>query len=340
MSTCRRVLDVLNRRLPRDSEDDVCRWIMQILGPHLRTILYEAPPENEMCEHAQYCSRTLQELGDCYESWELLARWHMWLVYWGRLQQKLEEGELDQLEDDEDMSAKDIGVTMEELAAKCGPETEDLQYVLHLSRAWLIHKATELVGASWQGGHLTVFDQVECVAKEPWPEGFETMAVVYIDYLICNKERRDRSATLLRKPGTIITSAAEVNAAAPALALVALTADERCLLSLRVCRSVCAYPGVHERSQERLGERKAFRFMRYSGSRVLVRGFRTTWPWLVANSREERGEGLKDAEYYKTVGPGPELFAVLGADVYYNDKCLWHKYKSACIVEPFPLEIA
>ena len=331
---------MLNRRLPQDSEDDVFRWIMQILGPHLRPILYEAPPKDEMCEHAQYCSRILQERGDCYASWELLARWHMWLVFWGRLQEKLEDGDLDQLEDDEDVSAKDIGAAMEELAANCAPEPEELQNLLHLTRALLIDKATGLLEASWQGGHLTAIDQVECIAKEPWPEGCETMAVVYMDYVIWTKQQKDRSAALLRKPCRIITRTGEVNAAAPALARVALTAHGRCPLSLRVSRSVCAYPGVHERSQERLKERKAFKFMMYSGRRELVRGFRTTWPWLVANSREERGEGLKDAEYYKTVGPGPELFAVLGSDVYYNEKPKWQKYKSASMVEPFPLEIA
>jgi hypothetical protein len=35
------------------------------------------------------------------------------------------------------------------------------------------------------------------------------------------------------------------------------------------------------------------------------------------------------ARYFETIGPGPELFAIIASAVYYHDQNQWFKYKSA-----------
>jgi hypothetical protein len=61
-----------------------------------------------------------------------------------------------------------------------------------------------------------------------------------------------------------------------------------------------------------------------------VMGIERTWDYL-KNEFDRQGDGLLDpiARYFETIGPGPQLFAVLPLCVYYHDQQQWFKYKSA-----------
>lgn len=59
-----------------------------------------------------------------------------------------------------------------------------------------------------------------------------------------------------------------------------------------------------------------------------VLGIKRTWDYLKEAFNRE-GEGLPDARYYETMGPGPQLFAVIGEKVYYHDNNEWFQYSSA-----------
>lgn len=227
------------------------------------------------------------------------------------------------------------------------PEREDLRNLCWYIQSALIEKASDFVEARWQaiqeeGGHCqppNVLDQLMCISKEPWPEDetvAETVAVVYILHLMESFRRIEslKSGVSL----AVGSGPGRVNVASKILALVALSAlgDENCLLRLRVCRWIYNHSGVQTASKKKLSDRRAFTFLAFSGKNVLARGFRTSWSWLVANSALSRGEGLQDcaSEYFKTVGDGPELFAVINESVFYNLQQEWHQYKSAKLV-PF-----
>ena len=61
-----------------------------------------------------------------------------------------------------------------------------------------------------------------------------------------------------------------------------------------------------------------------------VTGIERTWKYL-KNEFDREGDGLPDptAKYFETIGPGPQLFAVVISSVYYHDEQQWFKYKSA-----------
>ncbi len=61
-----------------------------------------------------------------------------------------------------------------------------------------------------------------------------------------------------------------------------------------------------------------------------VLGIERTWDYL-KNEFDREGDGLPDctAKYFETIGPGPQLFAVIAPSVYYHDQNQWFKYKSA-----------
>lgn len=61
-----------------------------------------------------------------------------------------------------------------------------------------------------------------------------------------------------------------------------------------------------------------------------VMGVERTWEYL-KNEFNRQGDALADptAKYFETIGPGPQLFAVIVPFVYYHDNNQWFKYKSA-----------
>ncbi|CAF0974283.1 unnamed protein product [Rotaria sp. Silwood1] len=59
-----------------------------------------------------------------------------------------------------------------------------------------------------------------------------------------------------------------------------------------------------------------------------VFGVERTWEYL-KQEFNRHSDGLPDAKYYETMGPGPQLFAVVGDRVYYHDEEKWFSYSSA-----------
>ncbi|CAM4841177.1 unnamed protein product [Rotaria magnacalcarata] len=59
-----------------------------------------------------------------------------------------------------------------------------------------------------------------------------------------------------------------------------------------------------------------------------VMGIERTWDYL-KNEFDREGNGLSDptARYFETIGPGPQLFAVVYPSIYYHDQQQWFKYK-------------
>ena len=57
-------------------------------------------------------------------------------------------------------------------------------------------------------------------------------------------------------------------------------------------------------------------------------GIERTWDYL---KREfgRNSDGLPDAKYYETLGPGPQLFAVVNDQVYYHHDNKWSAYITA-----------
>lgn len=66
-----------------------------------------------------------------------------------------------------------------------------------------------------------------------------------------------------------------------------------------------------------------------------------TWEYL-KNQFDRHSEGLPDptAQYFETMGQGPQLFAVIYPDVYYHDQERWFKYRSAFDVVFDQMEIS
>ncbi len=63
-----------------------------------------------------------------------------------------------------------------------------------------------------------------------------------------------------------------------------------------------------------------------------VLGVERTWEYLKQEFYRQ-SDGLPDAKYYETIGPGPQLFAVVGDTVYYHDEEKWFPYTSATNIE-------
>jgi hypothetical protein len=59
-----------------------------------------------------------------------------------------------------------------------------------------------------------------------------------------------------------------------------------------------------------------------------VTGVERSWEYL-KEEFDRHSDGLSDAKYYETMGPGPQFFAVLGNAVYYHNENKWFPYISA-----------
>lgn len=67
-------------------------------------------------------------------------------------------------------------------------------------------------------------------------------------------------------------------------------------------------------------------------------GIERTWDYLKEEFNRQ-GDGLPDAEYFETIGPGPQLFAVIGDKVFYHDDNKWSQYSSATNVIHGTMEV-
>lgn len=59
-----------------------------------------------------------------------------------------------------------------------------------------------------------------------------------------------------------------------------------------------------------------------------VSGVERTWEYL-KQEFDRQSDGLPDAKYFETMGPGPQLFAVVNEQVYYHHEQKWCPYISA-----------
>ncbi|CAL1158145.1 unnamed protein product [Cladocopium goreaui] len=224
----------------------------------------------------------------------------------------------------------------------CGACFRELLELALCIQSALIDKASDLVELRWRShspaGSPDILDLVRCIVEEPWSEGCETLAVVYLEHLIAGfRQQQVAQFAAADVRGAYGMPRSDRYVAVAALGIVALHAlgAENCLLPLRVCRGVCTDPSVQEAARRKLEDRRAFRFLTFSGRKVVVRGFRCAWSWLKQQSHDKtRGEGLHptSAAYFKTVGQGPEMYALLGEHVYYNDLGKWHQYRSATVI--------
>lgn len=71
---------------------------------------------------------------------------------------------------------------------------------------------------------------------------------------------------------------------------------------------------------------------------VVATGTEDTWDSLKATSQERRTSGglAHGARYFRTIGQGPELFAIYAGSVYYHDQDRWSQYRSAKILSIDP----
>ena len=63
-----------------------------------------------------------------------------------------------------------------------------------------------------------------------------------------------------------------------------------------------------------------------------VYGVERSWEYLKQEFYRD-SDGLPNAKYYETIGPGPQLFAVVGDFVYYHNDEKWFLYISANNIE-------
>ena len=61
-------------------------------------------------------------------------------------------------------------------------------------------------------------------------------------------------------------------------------------------------------------------------------GIERTWNYLKEEC-DRHSDGLPDAKYYETIGPGPQLFAVVGDTVYYHFNEKWFSYRTATDIQ-------
>merc|ERR1712190_221508 len=69
---------------------------------------------------------------------------------------------------------------------------------------------------------------------------------------------------------------------------------------------------------------RIFNYVNFARRHIICTGIKSTWEELKAQSREQRTSGgvdtqlpdVQNVRYYKTQGPGPELFAVAGNAVF------------------------
>lgn len=348
---CQELLDVLNRKLQLD---DTLRLIQVIVGFRLRSVAYEndaaARSCGMICEQTQHDIELLLGKGEDGEKWDVVAKWRVWLIFWGHFFDDLEEGEL---EDGEELTLEEIAAEMDINIIQAGglyydaddpgrlQNHDDLLALLCSIQASLIAKVEDLIEPELQKSHApcTVLNVIRRIAEHPWFERYEIVTAVYLDHITVDARRRHHQIGGTCQKSQVVVEVMEETQetkAVKVLSIVALNAlgDQKCLMSMRVCRGICINTAVHERSKIQLADRVAFTYLSFAGRKVLARGFRTTWPWLVSKSVEERGAAMPDCDacYYKTLGPGPELFGVVGNSVFYNHSGEWRKYNSAKIV--------
>lgn len=348
---CQELLDVLNRKLQLD---DTLRLIQVIVGFRLRSVAYEddaaARSCGMICEQTQHDIELLLGKGEDGEKWDVVAKWRVWLIFWGHFFDDLEEGEL---EDGEELTLEEIAAEMDINIIQAGglyydaddpgrlQNHDDLLALLYSIQASLIAKVEDLIEPELQKSHApcTVLNVIRRIAEHPWFERYEIVTAVYLDHITVDARRRHHHIGGTCQKSQVVVEVMEETQGTKAvkvLSIVALNAlgDQKCLMSMRVCRGICINTAVHERSKIQLADRVSFTYLSFAGRKVLARGFRTTWPWLVSKSVEERGAGMPDCDacYYKTLGPGPELFGVVGNSVFYNHSKEWRKYNSAKIV--------
>ncbi len=334
---CDEILEVLDRKLQLD---DTLRLILAIVGFRLRPLPYDDDDDaaallhDMIREQAQYDTELLFGKGEDGEKWDVVAKWRIWLIHWGQFFDELAPGEL---EDGEVLTLEEIAADMDINIIQEGGlnddaddsgrlhNHDDLLELLCSIQASLIAKVEDLIEPDLQKSHAacTVLNVIRCIAEHPWCKKYELVTAVYLDHITVDARRRHHQigGTCQKSQVVVeVTDETQETKAVKVLSIVALNAlgDQKCLLSMRVCRRICINTAVHERSKIQLADRVAFTFLSFAGRKVLVRGFRTTWPWLVAKSVEKRGAGMPDCDacYYKTLGPGPELFGVVGNSVY------------------------
>ena len=349
---CQELLDVLNRKLQLD---DTLRLIQVIVGFRLRSVPYHddvsaAPLHDMIREQAQYDTELLLREGEDGEKWDVVAKWRVWLIFWGHFFHDLEEGEF---EDGEELTLEEIAAEMDINIIQAGglyydadhpgrlQNHDDLLALLCSIQASLIAKVEDLIEPELQKSHApcTVLNVIRRIAEHPWFERYEIVTAVYLDHITVDARRRHHQIGGTCQKSQVVVEVMEETQetkAVKVLSIVALNAlgDQKCLMSMRVCRGICINTAVHKRSKIQLADRVAFTYLSFAGRKVLARGFRTTWPWLVSKSVSERGAAMPDCDacYYKTLGPGPELFGVVGNSVFYNHSKEWHKYNSSKIV--------
>eukprot|EP00435_Cladocopium_sp_Y103_P035567 s2220_g9.t1 len=331
---CHEIRELLERDWP---QWDLLTAIQGRLSFGLRPILNGLA--DMICEQAQYDSRMLlEEEIDAEIKWEVVAVWRVLLVFFGHFVEELQPGEL---ENGDALTLEDIAADLDRVIIRQGGLADDVEarndlreFLCNL-QASLVERAQDLIHDDLQQlsqvTDVTVMDQIRAIVSKPWREGCETLAVVYLDHVVSQERERMQPAPTRPVPNEPLPpNSRNDTTAVLALGLVALRVlgEQNCLLPLRVCRGVCSRDDVNRK----LTDRMAFSFWSYSGRKVLARGFRTTWPWLVAKSFQPRGDAMPvecHAKYYKTVGPGPELFAIADGKVFYNDEMKWHMYRSA-----------
>ena len=349
---CQELLDVLNRNLQLD---DTLRLIQGIVGFRLCSVAYHYGDAAALAwgmirEQAQVDIELLLREGEDGEKWDVIAKWRVWLIHWGQLFDDLEPGEL---EDGEVLTLEDIAAEMDINIIQAGglyydaddpgrlQNHDDLLGLLCSIQASLIAKVEDLIEPELQQSQArrTVLNVIRRIAEHPWFERYEIVTAVYLDHMTVDARRRHHQIGGTCQKSQVVVEVleeTEETKAVKVLSIVALNAlgDQKCLMSMRVCRGICINTAVHERSKIQVADRVAFTYLSFAGRKVLARGFRTTWPWLVSKSVEERGAGMPDCDacYYKTLGPGPELFGVVGNSVFYNHSGEWRKYNSAKIV--------
>ena len=71
----------------------------------------------------------------------------------------------------------------------------------------------------------------------------------------------------------------------------------------------------------------------HTGLPVHTTGIERTWDELKEEFKLQKMSGLPGARYYKVIGPGPELFAVIDTVVFYQVEEHWHPYRTASNIQ-------
>eukprot|EP00913_Durusdinium_trenchii_P009411 g8845.t1 len=75
----------------------------------MKSVAEQAPPKDEIPQHAQVDSELLLRGGENEEAWELVAKWRVWLLFWAGFSKDFESGAL---EGGEILTLEDIAADM------------------------------------------------------------------------------------------------------------------------------------------------------------------------------------------------------------------------------------